>query len=76
MARSFTALALMTKGVFVVITIVSGLFCVWVYTKRLINVVHPKWIGALVLSFILALPEVVALYIQFGLHPEKNNFWT
>jgi 4-amino-4-deoxy-L-arabinose transferase-like glycosyltransferase len=70
----FTALALMTKGVFVVITIVSGLFCVWVYTKRLVNVIHPKWIGALVLSFILALPEVIALYIQFDLHPEKIIF--
>lgn len=70
----FTGLGLMTKGIFVIITIVSGLFCIWVYTKRLINVIHPKWILALGLSFAFALPEFVALYLQFDLHPEKIVF--
>lgn len=70
----FTGLALMTKGIFVIITIVSGLFCLWVYQKRLINIIHPKWLFALLLSFVFALPEVWALYQQFDLHPEKVVF--
>lgn len=70
----FTGLALMTKGIFVIITIVSGLLCLWVYTRRLINIIHPKWILALGLSLVFAIPELVALYIQFDLHPEKIIF--
>lgn len=70
----FTGLALMTKGIFVIITIVSGLFCLWIYKKRLINIIHPKWIVALALSFVFAIPEIWALYIQFDLHPEKIVF--
>ena len=70
----FTGLGLMTKGIFVIITIVSGLFCIWVYSKRLMNVIHPKWIFALALSFAFATPEFVALYLQFDLHPEKVVF--
>ena len=70
----FTGLALMTKGIFVIITIVSGIFCLWVYQKKLMNIIHPKWILALLLSFAFALPEVWALYQQFDLHPEKIIF--
>lgn len=70
----FTGLGLMTKGVFVIITIVSGVFALWVYEKRLINVISPKWWFALALSFVFAAPEVIALYLQFDLHPEKVIF--
>lgn len=70
----FTGLALMTKGVFVVITIVSGVFSLWVYEKRLKNIISPKWWIALALSFIVAIPEIFALYLQFDLHPEKLVF--
>lgn len=70
----FTGLALMTKGLFVIITIVSGVFCLWVYEKRLINVISPKWWLALTLSLLFAIPELVALYIQFDLQPEKIVF--
>lgn len=70
----FTGMGLMTKGVFVIITIVSGVFCIWVYQKRLINILHPKWLLALGLSFVFAVPEFIALYLQFDLHPEKIIF--
>ena len=70
----FTGLALMTKGIFVVITIVSGLVCWWAFDKRLLNIISPKWWLALGLSFVFALPELIALYIQFDLHPEKIMF--
>ncbi len=74
LASFFTGLALMTKGVFVIITIVSGLFCLWVYNKRLINIISPKWLIGLFMSFVFAIPELWALYLQFDLHPEKVIF--
>lgn len=70
----FTGLALMTKGIFVIITIVSGLLCLWAYEKRLINIISPKWWLALGLSLVFAIPELIALYLQFDLHPEKVIF--
>ena len=70
----FTGLALMTKGIFVIITIISGLLCLWAYEKRLINIILPKWWLALGLSLVFAIPELIALYLQFDLHPEKVIF--
>lgn len=70
----FTALAMMTKGIFVLVTITGGLIFVWAYTKSLSNLIRPKWLIALLLSFIFTLPEIYALYTQFDLHPEKLVF--
>ena len=70
----FTAMALMTKGLFVLLTITSGLVVLWGYERRLYNFFKPKWLLALLLSFIFALPEFVSLYLQFDLHPEKLVF--
>ena len=70
----FTALAIMTKGIFVLITIISGIAVLWFVQKRLINFIRIKWIGALALSLALTLPELISLYYQFDLHPEKVVF--
>ncbi len=67
----FTAFAMMTKGVFVLVVIFSGLICVWLYTRSFRNFISKKWFLALLLSFIFILPELLALYVQFDLHPEK-----
>lgn len=67
----FTACALMTKGIFVLITIISGIAILWIYRGKWRNFISFKWIIALCLSFILALPELWTLYLQFDLHPEK-----
>jgi hypothetical protein len=53
---------------------VSGVFSLWVYEKRLKNIISLKWWFALALSFIVATPEIFALYLQFDLHPEKLVF--
>lgn len=63
----FTGCALMTKGIFVLVTIGSGMMVLWVYQKQLKNFVSIKWLLAVVLSFICALPEFMALYAQFSL---------
>ena len=70
----FTGMALMTKGLFVLVTITSGLIFVWAYTGQLINLIKPKWLLALALSLLMTVPEVYALYIQFDSHPEKIVF--
>lgn len=70
----FTGLAMMTKGPFVLVTITSGLITLWVYTKKLNNLLMPKWLFALGLSFAFLLPELIVLYLQFDLHPEKVVF--
>ncbi len=70
----FTALALMTKGIFVLVTIISGLAFLWFYQKRWSNFLSPKWIFALALSFIYIIPELIALYCQFDAQPQKVIF--
>lgn len=70
----FTALAIMTKGLFTILTIMSGLFSLWVYNKQINKLFSIKWISALILVFIFILPELITLYLQFDLHPEKIVF--
>lgn len=70
----FTALAMMTKGIFVIVTIFSGIILLWVYTRQWKNFISKKWIFALILSFLFISPEIYALIHQFDLHPEKVVF--
>jgi MFS family permease len=70
----FTACAVMTKGVFVLVTIVSGLIVLWIYTKQYLNILRIKWLVAILLSFIFIAPEIIALYIQFDMHPQQQIF--
>ncbi len=73
-AAIFTALAIMTKGIFVLITIISGLATLWIYNKNWGNFISLKWLLGLALSITLIGPELIALYQQFDLHPEKIVF--
>ena len=70
----FTALAIMTKGLFVLVTVTSGLITLWVYNKQLANFLRLKWLLALGLSLFFIIPELIALYVQFDLHPEKSIY--
>ena len=74
LASCFTALALMTKGLFVVVTIFSGLVAMWLYSGELRKIIQPKWLLAYALSLLATLPELICLYVQFDLHPEKLVF--
>ena len=67
----FTALALMTKGLIALITIISGIALLWIYRGKWRNFISLKWIFALCLSILLVFPEIWALYLQFDAHPEK-----
>lgn len=70
----FSACAVMTKGVFTLITISSGLACLWLYQKQWHKLWSVKWLLAFALSLLFTAPEVIALYLQFDAHPEKLVF--
>ena len=75
-AALYTALAMMTKGIFVLITIGSGFAVYWILTKQWKQFIHPKWYLYVALSFVFITPELYCLYQQFDLHPEKIVFGT
>ena len=72
----FAALAMMTKGVFVMISIASGFVFYWIATKQFKQFISLKWYILLILSFIFITPELYCLYKQFDIHPEKLVFNT
>lgn len=67
----FSAMAVMTKGVFTLITIGSGLVCMWAYQGRWRELLRLKWWLAGLLTAVCVTPELLALYRQFDAHPEK-----
>ncbi|MEO6539686.1 MAG: glycosyltransferase family 39 protein, partial [Ferruginibacter sp.] len=73
-AAFFAACAVMTKGIFVLITITAGFVIYWVKTKQWGEFIKLKWYLFVVLVFIFILPELYSLYAQFDLHPEKTVF--
>lgn len=70
----FSALALMTKGLFSLVTITSGLITLWIYQKKWWSFNYNKWLIALLVTFILITPELYCLYLQFDAIPTKVVF--
>jgi len=73
-AAIFIACAMMTKGIFVLVTIGGGWVIFWVLTKQWSQFVNYRWWLLLILSFVFILPELYTLYVQFDMHPEKVVF--
>lgn len=74
LASIFTAMAIMTKGIFVLLTIFSGVVAQNIYNKKFKEFWHPKWRIAYLLIMLFILPELVSLFLQFDLHPDKIIF--
>ena len=74
LAALFSAMALMTKGVFTLVTIGSGLVGLWLYQGRWAHLLRLRWWLMLGLTLLFTLPELAALYWQFDMHPEKTVF--
>ncbi|HEX8461179.1 MAG TPA: glycosyltransferase family 39 protein [Segetibacter sp.] len=74
----FTALlaacAIMTKGIFVLITIAAGFVIYWIITKQWKQFINYRWWIMVVLILLFITPELYSLYTQFDLHPEKVVF--
>lgn len=66
----FTAMAIMTKGIFTLFTISSGLVCLWLYQRQWAKLFSIKWLAALILSLLFVAPELAALHLQFNQHAE------
>lgn len=75
-AALFAAFAMMTKGIFVLVTIASGFIIYWIVSKQWKEFINPKWYLLLILSFVFIAPELYCLYMQFDIHPEKIVFGT
>ena len=73
-AAFFAACAMMTKGIFVLVTIAAGFVIYWIKTKKWNEFLKPKWYLFVLLSFIFIFPELYSLYVQFDQHPEKIVF--
>ena len=69
----FTAMAIMTKGIFTLFTISSGLVCLWLYQKQWSKLFSLKWLAALILSLLFVAPELVALHLQFNQHAGSSE---
>ena len=68
------ACAVMTKGPFVLITIAAGFILDWIMGKEWGQFRNIRWMIAIALTAIFTLPELICLYLQFDLHPEKQVF--
>ncbi len=68
----FSALAIMTKGIFIVISIFGSLFILWAIKKQYFKWLSPKYLLSYLMIAIFISPEILALYLQFDSHPEKT----
>lgn len=66
--------AVMTKGPFVLITIAAGFLLDWIAGKDWDQFRNIRWWLAILLTFLFSLPELICLYLQFDLHPDKVVF--
>lgn len=73
-AALFAACAIMTKGIFVIITLYGGWVIYWLITRQFREFKNYRWWLMLALCFVFILPELYSLYVQFDLHPEKTVF--
>jgi 4-amino-4-deoxy-L-arabinose transferase-like glycosyltransferase len=70
----FSATAVMTKGIFTLITISSGLVALWLYQGRWRVLRQGRWWLALALTLLFTAPELLTLYLQFDAQPDKLVF--
>jgi 4-amino-4-deoxy-L-arabinose transferase-like glycosyltransferase len=70
----FMAISVMTKGIFTLITCLSGIIFLWIYQRRWGALWRPRWFLLAVATLLFIAPELVSLYLQFDSHPEKIVF--
>lgn len=73
-ASLFCAFSVMTKGVFVLITIGASVGGELLIKRKWKTLFHPIWIISLLLILLFITPELYTLYHQFDAHPEKVVF--
>ena len=73
-ACCFTACAVMTKGIFILVPIGGALAGQLIISRNWQQLFHWKWIVTLLLVSIFIIPELYCLWKQFDTHPEKTVF--
>ena len=68
------ACLLMTKGLFTIIPVASGLGLAMIYEQKWREILHWQWLAVFGLTLIFIAPTLYGYYIQFDLHPEKELF--
>lgn len=74
LASIFTACAVMTKGIYLLIPIGAAIIGDYLFQGNIKGVFHWKWLLSFILVVIFTLPEIYSVYTQFDLHPEKVVF--
>lgn len=74
LASIFTACAVMTKGIYLLIPIGTAIIGDYLFKGNIKGVFHWKWLLAFILVAVFTLPEIYSVYTQFDLHPEKVVF--
>jgi 4-amino-4-deoxy-L-arabinose transferase-like glycosyltransferase len=65
---------MMTKGVFTVIPIAGAVGLQLIFSGKWKAIFQLQWLWMILLSFLFTLPTVLAYYLQFDMHPEKEVF--
>ncbi|MCW3108055.1 MAG: glycosyl transferase, partial [Segetibacter sp.] len=74
LAAFTAACAVMTKGIFALITIGVGFVIYWIITGQWKQFINYRWWIMVLLILLFITPELYSLYSQFDLHPEKVVF--
>lgn len=76
LAAILAACAVMTKGIFALLTIGGGFVVYWIINREWKEFINYRWYLFVLLIFIFIIPELYCLYVQFDTHPEKIVFGT
>ncbi|MDO5510366.1 MAG: glycosyltransferase family 39 protein [Weeksellaceae bacterium] len=74
LAALFSAAAVMTKGIFVLIILYSAIGGYLLLKKDFRTIFHWKWVLTLALTAVFVLPEIWVLYTQFDSQMHKTVF--
>ncbi|MFC3197267.1 ArnT family glycosyltransferase [Parapedobacter deserti] len=70
----WASMAVMTKGIFVLILIGSGFMVLWIIRKEWKQFLNYRWYVAFAFVLLFILPELYSLYSQFDARPEVEVF--
>ncbi len=66
------ACLIMTKGLFTIIPVASGVFFALLYKQQWKEIFSLRWILCMLMVLVFIFPSLYGHYIQFDLHPEKE----
>ncbi len=68
------AVLLMTKGLFSIIPVASGIGLALLHKKNWKEIINRQWLWVIILTLLMISPTLFAYYYQFDAHPEKELF--